>query len=643
MGKKRSRNKKPSQNTNESYEIIKDNQALVEFYKMQKIIPEDEWDQFENILKTPLPSSFRIQLSLPERDLVLKYMQDKFFVELNRIAESENNDGVTVPKPLSFVPYAFQTDMPRTALRSNPVLKHMHEFLVNQAVTGNISRQEAVSMVPPLLLDIKSDHLVLDACASPGSKTMQIIELMHKDNPNPEGLIVANDLSYERCYLLVHQTLKRLPTANCVVVNHDASLMPAILDSEKKPMLYDRILCDVICSGDGTFRKNLDLWKTWDPSKGINLHKVQKQIAIRCLRLLKVGGLMAYSTCSLNPMEDEAVVAHILRTFGNEVELVDVSDQLPGLKRSPGISTWKVIAKSLEVINSYDEAQGQTKSFLSPSMFPPTAEEAVHMHLERTFRILPHAQNTGGFFVAIIRKKRDFAEELHLDQPPRKPMQKKRKTFREDPFVFLDGNMDEFKQKMTTYYGLSESFPYENLLVRTHNTEKKNGIYFVNDQLRRMLKNNGDRFKVVNAGIAVLRSVDKKEVTPVLEISENDFIQIVQGMEDLHYTPLEKLENPEAFSKLECGSVLLRCTKGDFRKDIVCWMGAKTASAFIVREEKIHILNMLDADSTKLSKALLSARQEKAQNARTKTEGNDQEPTEDDLPLIKEEENGTLE
>lgn len=129
----------------------------------------------------------------------------------------------------------------------------------------------------------------------------------------------------------------------------------------------------------------------------------------------------------------------------------------------------------------------------------------------------------------------------------------------------------------------------------------------------------------------------------VLEISENDFIQIVQGMEDLHYTPLEKLENPEAFSKLECGSVLLRCTKGDFRKDIVCWMGAKTASAFIVREEKIHILNMLDADSTKLSKALLSARQEKAQNARTKTEGNDQEPTEDDLPLIKEEENGTLE
>lgn len=58
---------------------------------------------------------------------------------------------------------------------------------------------------------------------------------------------MANDIEYSRCYLLVHQTLKRLPIANCVVVNEDSANMPAILDADGKPVLFDRILCDLIC------------------------------------------------------------------------------------------------------------------------------------------------------------------------------------------------------------------------------------------------------------------------------------------------------------------------------------------------------------------------------------------------------------
>lgn len=54
-----------------------------------------------------------------------------------------------------------------------------------ESFQGNISRQEAVSMIPPLLLDVKSHHKVLDACAAPGSKTMQIIEMMHEDSDTP--------------------------------------------------------------------------------------------------------------------------------------------------------------------------------------------------------------------------------------------------------------------------------------------------------------------------------------------------------------------------------------------------------------------------------------------------------------------------
>lgn len=127
-----------------------------------------------------------------------------------------------------------------------------------------------------------------------------------------------------------------------MILNQDASMMSAMLDAFGKPELYDRILCDVICSGDGTFRKNPEMWSNWDVNKSLNLHKLQQGIAHRCLELLKVDGMMVYSTCSLNPIEDEAVVAYMLRTFKGKLELVDVSMQLPELKRSPGISNWKV-------------------------------------------------------------------------------------------------------------------------------------------------------------------------------------------------------------------------------------------------------------------------------------------------------------
>ena len=73
---------------------------------------------------------------------------------------------------------------------------------------------------------------------------------------------------------------------------------------------------------------------------------MQLEIAWRGLQLLRVGGLMAYSTCSLNPIENEAVVAALLRTFGPGcIRLVDVNEELPGLKRRSGLTEWSVMHK----------------------------------------------------------------------------------------------------------------------------------------------------------------------------------------------------------------------------------------------------------------------------------------------------------
>lgn len=105
-----------------------------------------------------------------------------------------------------------------------------------------------------------------------------------------------------------------------MITNLDASAIPSIkIPNEKtgqmKNLYFDRILCDVPCSGDGTTRKNPGVWKTWKPADGIGLHPLQLRILSRAIQMLKPGGRLVYSTCSYNPIENEAVVSAALAAF----------------------------------------------------------------------------------------------------------------------------------------------------------------------------------------------------------------------------------------------------------------------------------------------------------------------------------------
>jgi 16S rRNA C967 or C1407 C5-methylase (RsmB/RsmF family) len=170
---------------------------------------------------------------------------------------------------------------------------------------------------------VQRHHSVLDLCASPGSKTSQALEMLHQPNPDsinldsPErepsrGFVVANELVPLRAYVLAARcgalgaACRRL-----VVTSHRAQIFPRSIGSDG----YDRIICDVPCSGDGTFRKYRDKWGHWEAHLGRQLHSLQLQIAVRAASLLKRGGVMAYSTCSMNPLEDEAVVAALLKVY----------------------------------------------------------------------------------------------------------------------------------------------------------------------------------------------------------------------------------------------------------------------------------------------------------------------------------------
>ncbi|XP_020255770.1 tRNA (cytosine(34)-C(5))-methyltransferase isoform X2 [Asparagus officinalis] len=440
-------NSNPDSIPNQKWEpFISQNPGFEEYYKVQCIVSTEEWEEFMSLLRKPLPAAFRIN-------------------------------------------------------------SRFHEFLKQENEVGNITRQEAVSMVPPLFLDVLPHHHVLDMCAAPGSKTFQLLEIIHQTKEPgllPDGLVIANDVDVQRCNLLIHQT-KRMCSANLIVTNHEAQYFPScslnkcsveISEEEKgelgKSVLqFDRVLCDVPCSGDGTLRKAPDIWRKWNAGMGNGLHRLQVEIAMRGITLLKVGGRMVYSTCSMNPVENEAVVAEILRRSKGTVELLDVSSELPQLVRRQGLKTWKIRDRGLWLA-SYKIVPKYRRGVILPSMFPsdencdevevsndgaqedlmaldsniggesisgtitqPSSEieneknsenlenigtsadddkaavqteasngsasaeaigddskvEVSRFPLERCMRIVPHDQNSGAFFIAVLQKTSPLKED----------------------------------------------------------------------------------------------------------------------------------------------------------------------------------------------------------------------------------------
>jgi hypothetical protein len=115
-------------------------------------------------------------------------------------------------------------------------------------------------------------------------QTSQLLEALHAHDTSistsfPPGFLIANDSDNKRTHLLIHQSA-RLPSPAFMVTNLDASIYPVIKLPVEGPnarktatLLFDRILCDVPCSGDGTLRKNVGIWKSWNPGDGNGLHR----------------------------------------------------------------------------------------------------------------------------------------------------------------------------------------------------------------------------------------------------------------------------------------------------------------------------------------------------------------------------------
>ncbi|XP_055715572.1 tRNA (cytosine(34)-C(5))-methyltransferase [Phlebotomus papatasi] len=657
-GQKRDRRSEPY------VEIVRENESFFKYYKQQGIVPESDWETFVKSLQSNLPTAFRVTGCRGESERLLDIIKSEYFEEYFKHASGE---GEKIEKPFALPWYpgelAWQLQLSRKDIRRSEVFYRLHNFLIAETNAGSISRQETVSMIPPIVLDVKPHHRVLDMCAAPGSKTAQLIEALHAEMEEkkelPTGLVIANDIDNSRCYMLVHQA-KRLNSPCFMVTNEDSERFPDLQMTNKasgksENMQFDRILCDVPCSGDATLRKNPDIWTKWNPAHGTNLNGVQFRIARRGAELLTVGGRLVYSTCSFNPVENESVICRLLRESEGALELIDASDLVPGLKFSPGMTKWELSSKDMEFYSDFSQVPEKYHTIIRPQMFPP--ENVHNLNLERCMRILPHQQDTGGFFVAVLVKTKPMPWEKSQEEEKLVPQRKKRRLggYKEEPFVFFLGDEDIF-QSIKDFYTLRSDFDPCCLLTRCHTGKKKN-IYFSSDAIRDIVQLSGDRVKIINTGVKVFVRCDNKNMSCAFRLAQeglpsvnefvgkdrrillerDDLVTLLQNTDPTKPPRIEELSQStqDRITAVTPGSCVLEYREEKLQLTLVGWRGTTSLRAYVDQSETVHMLRLLRADLSKYEVNKFRKAEEAEKTNAAEQEGTEKEAEEEET--VKEE------
>ncbi|HTV76220.1 MAG TPA: 16S rRNA (cytosine(967)-C(5))-methyltransferase RsmB [Candidatus Baltobacteraceae bacterium] len=201
-------------------------------------------------------------------------------------------------------------------LKSHPPLNSLASFR-----DGWFYIQDPSTLLAACKLGARSGETILDLCAAPGGKTTFIAQLM-----NNEGKIVASDISEERLKL-VQENCQRLGVTCVETISNP--------QSEIRNPRFDRILVDAPCSNTGVMRRRVDLRWRISPEEISRLQQTQLDLLKLAATKLKPGGVLVYSTCSLEPEENSEVIKEFLREHKNfklegERELLPFADNVDG-------------------------------------------------------------------------------------------------------------------------------------------------------------------------------------------------------------------------------------------------------------------------------------------------------------------------
>ncbi len=172
--------------------------------------------------------------------------------------------------------------------------------------------QEPSAMTPANRLPIEDDDIVLDLCAAPGGKTTELGAKL-----NNTGLLISNDISNSRAKILL-KNLELFGYQNICVLSEDPSKMVPLFRN-----YFDKILVDAPCSGEGMFRKDTKMIKSWEEEGPKFYCEIQKELILQATDMLKPGGKILYSTCTFNRDENEGTVTYLLEERP-EMHLIDI-------------------------------------------------------------------------------------------------------------------------------------------------------------------------------------------------------------------------------------------------------------------------------------------------------------------------------
>ena len=188
--------------------LVRHNQELDDYYRGQQICDPAQWARAYEMLQQPLP----ITLRLPKSSSLAAYAQQLL---------NNQTEGSAITPILNGVANGW--------LLASDATPRQRQLVATLQELGAVQRQELSSMLPPLCLGpLHADHLILDLCCAPGSKTMALLDQMHESDEHlPSGMIIANDVSRPRV-VTTAQRARRQPRQPLCLLNSDARKLPRL-------------------------------------------------------------------------------------------------------------------------------------------------------------------------------------------------------------------------------------------------------------------------------------------------------------------------------------------------------------------------------------------------------------------------------
>ena len=310
--------------------------------KMKDLLGSEEYELFINSYSDPSYKGIRIN--------TLK-------VSVNDFMEISPFDNASQNEPPEKIPWAvdgFYLSDKTSALQPG---KHPYYK------AGLYYIQEPSAMFPAGILRPSPAENVLDLCAAPGGKTMQLAAFM-----KGAGFLLANEINADRAKALV-KNVEMYGLNNVMVTNESSGKLAG-----KFKGFFDKILVDAPCSGEGMFKKDENAIKSWEKYKCRHCAELQEEILEDANEMLKPGGCLAYSTCTFSPLENECVISNFINKHPNYSIL-----EIP---KSNGISDGILI----EMLSD--------KNFCDKKRSP----------IGNTARLWPHKIKGEGHYAALLKK-----------------------------------------------------------------------------------------------------------------------------------------------------------------------------------------------------------------------------------------------